>query len=120
MEEKKVNTMDLPSSSSITGDQTTLKISTSLMDSFRGCGISGINVEKEELRHSVIMPEYLCSQFAIAFDIRITMQDRATTLAVWRMTMKRMLLYLRHQWLFSLILIAVAALALSSRRGSSI
>ncbi|KAK7281584.1 hypothetical protein RIF29_09703 [Crotalaria pallida] len=53
--------MDSPSSSSTTsGDtnKTSIK-STSLVDTFRGCGISGVRVDKEELRQNLTMPAYL-------------------------------------------------------------
>ncbi|CAL0304953.1 unnamed protein product [Lupinus luteus] len=61
--------MDSPSSSSITSDKiVTVKTAPSLVDSFRGCGISSVRVDKEELRQNMTMPEYL--RFAIRDCIR--------------------------------------------------
>uniref|UniRef100_A0A1D1Z3R0 Diacylglycerol kinase n=1 Tax=Anthurium amnicola TaxID=1678845 RepID=A0A1D1Z3R0_9ARAE len=38
---------------------TTMAARSSIVDSFRGCGISGIRIDKEELKRRIVMPEYL-------------------------------------------------------------
>lgn len=63
--------MDSPSSSSsssttTTGDATKLAAArSSIVDSIRGCGISGQRIDKEELKRNLTMPQYL----------RISMRD---------------------------------------------
>ncbi|KAI9191158.1 hypothetical protein LWI28_004466 [Acer negundo] len=45
--------MDSPSSTTRIGTRS------SMIDSFRGCGLSGIRIDKEELKRTVSIPEYL-------------------------------------------------------------
>ncbi|KAK0571132.1 hypothetical protein LWI29_011531 [Acer saccharum] len=45
--------MDSPSST------TRIGVRSSMIDSFRGCGLSGIRIDKEELKRAVSIPEYL-------------------------------------------------------------
>ncbi|KAK7304158.1 hypothetical protein RJT34_15240 [Clitoria ternatea] len=61
--------MDLPSSS-ITGDTNKVLVkSSSIVESFRGCGISGgSRIGKKELRQNLTMPQYL--RFAMRDSIR--------------------------------------------------
>lgn len=53
--------MDSPSSSTTGGDSMSTRIATrgSMIDSFRGCGLSGIRIDKEELKRKILMPQYL-------------------------------------------------------------
>lgn len=58
------------SSSSSTGDINKIVAarSTSIVESLKGCGLTGLRIDKEELRQNLTMPEYL--RFAIRDCIR--------------------------------------------------
>jgi diacylglycerol kinase (ATP) len=45
--------------SPVTGETTRIAARNSMIDSFRGCGLAGIRVDKEELRRTLLMPQYL-------------------------------------------------------------
>ncbi|KAF8400406.1 hypothetical protein HHK36_013704 [Tetracentron sinense] len=49
--------MDSPSSTG--GDSTRITTRSSIVESFRGCGLSGIRIDKEDLRRRILIPEYL-------------------------------------------------------------
>jgi diacylglycerol kinase (ATP) len=42
-----------------TGETTRIAARTSMVESFRGCGLAGMRIDKEELRRSLLMPQYL-------------------------------------------------------------
>lgn len=56
--------MDSPSSSA-----TRVTARSSMMDSFRGCSLSGIRIDKEDLKKKLLMPTYL--RFAMRDSIRL-------------------------------------------------
>ncbi|KAJ7955735.1 diacylglycerol kinase [Quillaja saponaria] len=58
--------MDSPSS---TGDTTRIASRSSVIDSFRGCGLTGLRIDKEELKRKILMPQYL--RFAMRDSIRL-------------------------------------------------
>ncbi|KAK9275424.1 hypothetical protein L1049_022688 [Liquidambar formosana] len=51
--------MDPPSSTNGGGDSTRITARTSVIESFRGCGLSGIRIDKEDLKRKILMPQYL-------------------------------------------------------------
>ena len=57
--------MDSPSS---TGDTSKVAVRSSMMESFRGCGLSGIRINKDDLKRQLTMPQYL--RFAMRDCIR--------------------------------------------------
>ncbi|KAE8056796.1 hypothetical protein FH972_013535 [Carpinus fangiana] len=42
-----------------TGETTRITARTSMIESFRGCGLAGMRIDKEELRRTLLMPQYL-------------------------------------------------------------
>ncbi|XP_034699264.1 diacylglycerol kinase 3-like isoform X1 [Vitis riparia] len=50
------DSMDSPSS---VGDSIRVAARSSVIDSFRGCGLSGIRIDKEELKRIILLPQYL-------------------------------------------------------------
>lgn len=50
------DSMDSPSS---IGDSVRVTARSSVIDSFRGCGLSGIGIDKEELKRIILLPQYL-------------------------------------------------------------
>lgn len=42
-----------------TGETTRIAPRTSMIESFRGCGLAGMRIDKEELRRTLLMPQYL-------------------------------------------------------------
>lgn len=58
--------MEAPSS---TGDSTRITARSSMIDSFRGCGLSGMRIDKEELKRRLLMPQYL--RYAMRDSIRL-------------------------------------------------
>jgi diacylglycerol kinase (ATP) len=42
-----------------TGETTRITTRTSIIESFRGCGLAGMRIDKEELRRTLLMPQYL-------------------------------------------------------------
>ncbi|KAG4942592.1 hypothetical protein AAZX31_17G065100 [Glycine max] len=56
-------------SPSTTGDTNKIAVRSSLVESFRGCGISGIRIDKEELKKQLTMPQYL--RYAMRDSIRL-------------------------------------------------
>nr|XP_027186921.1 diacylglycerol kinase 7-like [Cicer arietinum] len=54
-----MNSPSSSSSSSTIGDANKLAVRSSIVESIRGCGISGQRVDKEELRRNLTMPQYL-------------------------------------------------------------
>ncbi|KAA0059727.1 diacylglycerol kinase 7 [Cucumis melo var. makuwa] len=52
-----------------TGDEVTVAARSSFIDSLKGCGLSGIRIDKHELNTKVIMPQYL--RFALRDSIRL-------------------------------------------------
>lgn len=52
-----------------TGETTRIAARTSMVDSLRGCGLSGIRIEKAELQRRLLMPQYL--RFAMRDSIRL-------------------------------------------------
>ncbi|XP_078443416.1 diacylglycerol kinase 7 [Wolffia australiana] len=59
---------------------TTVAVRSSLMDSIKGCGMSGFRINKEDLRAKMVMPEYL--RLAMAEAIRA--KDADVGVEVWR------------------------------------
>lgn len=51
-----------------TGETTRIAARASIVDSFKGCGLSGVRIDKEELRRRLLMPQYL--RFAVRDSIR--------------------------------------------------
>lgn len=45
--------------SPVTGETTRIAARNSMIESFRGCGLAGIRIDKEELRRTLLMPQYL-------------------------------------------------------------
>ncbi|OVA03665.1 hypothetical protein BVC80_1097g4 [Macleaya cordata] len=41
------------------GDSTRIAARSSFIDSIKGCGISGIRIDKEELKRRILIPKYL-------------------------------------------------------------
>jgi len=60
-------------SQSTTGNTNKIVVRSSFVESFRGCGISGIRIDKEELKKQLTMPQYL--RYAMRDSIRL--QDPA-------------------------------------------
>lgn len=52
------------------GDATRIAVRSSIVDSLRGCGISGIRIDKEELKRRISIPGYLRSAMVEAIRIR--------------------------------------------------
>ncbi|XP_041019050.1 diacylglycerol kinase 4-like isoform X1 [Juglans microcarpa x Juglans regia] len=52
-----------------TGETTRIAARASIVDSFKGCGLSGVRIDKEELRRRLLMPQYL--RFAVRDSIRL-------------------------------------------------
>eukprot|EP00262_Sarcandra_glabra_P006880 TRINITY_DN19440_c0_g1_i1.p1 TRINITY_DN19440_c0_g1~~TRINITY_DN19440_c0_g1_i1.p1 ORF type:complete len:479 (-),score=71.60 TRINITY_DN19440_c0_g1_i1:156-1592(-) len=50
--------MDSPSSTDV-NESTRIAARSSFVDSFKGCGLSGIRIDKEDLRRRILIPEYL-------------------------------------------------------------
>lgn len=48
--------MESPSS---TGDTHKIAVRSSMIESFRACGLSGLRIDKEELKQKLTMPQYL-------------------------------------------------------------
>ncbi|XP_058113847.1 diacylglycerol kinase 4-like [Magnolia sinica] len=46
-------------STTTSGDSFRISTRSSFVDSFKGCGLSGIRIDKEDLRRRVVIPEYL-------------------------------------------------------------
>ncbi|KAI4335464.1 hypothetical protein L6164_014108 [Bauhinia variegata] len=61
--------MDSPSA---TGDTNKIAVRSSVIESFRACGLSGIRIDKEELKKKLMMPQYL----RLAMRDCIRLQDR--------------------------------------------
>ncbi|CAA7408155.1 unnamed protein product [Spirodela intermedia] len=59
---------------------TTIAARSSIVDSLRGCGISGIRIDKEELRRKILMPEYL----RVAMSEAIRAKDPDAGVEAWR------------------------------------
>ncbi|KAK7291904.1 hypothetical protein RIF29_07446 [Crotalaria pallida] len=53
---------------SATGDRNKIAVRSSIVESLRGCGLSGIRIDKEELKKQLTMPQYL--RFAMRDSIR--------------------------------------------------
>lgn len=51
------------------GDEVTVAARSSLIDSLKGCGLSGIRIDKQQLNTKVMMPHYL--RFALRDSIRL-------------------------------------------------
>ncbi|CAL0325598.1 unnamed protein product [Lupinus luteus] len=54
--------------SSATGETNKVAVRSSILESFSGCGLSGIRIDKEELKKQLTMPQYL--RFAMRDSIR--------------------------------------------------
>ncbi|KAF7838075.1 diacylglycerol kinase 7 [Senna tora] len=55
--------------SSATGDTHKITVRSSVIESFRACGLSGLRIDKEELKRKLTMPQYL--RFAMRDSIRL-------------------------------------------------
>ncbi|KAK9084527.1 hypothetical protein Syun_031543 [Stephania yunnanensis] len=66
--------MDSPSPSSSSGGESSsssrISVRSSLVDSLRGCGLSGVRVDKEDLRRKILIPEYIRLAMREAIRIR--------------------------------------------------
>lgn len=56
-----------------TGETNKIAVRSSIVESFRGCGLSGMRIDKEELKKQLTMPRYL--RYAMRDSIRL--QDPA-------------------------------------------
>lgn len=59
---------------------TTIAARSSILESLLGCGISGIRIDKEELRRKILMPEYL----RVAMSEAIRAKDPDAGVEAWR------------------------------------
>ncbi|CAJ1944957.1 unnamed protein product, partial [Sphenostylis stenocarpa] len=65
---EKVRARKKMGSPSTTGETKKIAVRSSIVDSFRGCGLSGIRIDKEELKKQLTMPQYL--RYAMRDSIR--------------------------------------------------
>ncbi|MCI39347.1 diacylglycerol kinase, partial [Trifolium medium] len=56
-------------SPSTTGDTKKVAVRSSIVESLRGCGLSGMRIDKEDLKKQLTMPQYL--RFAMRDSIRL-------------------------------------------------
>lgn len=63
----------MESPSTTTGDTKKIAARSSILDSLRGCGLSGMRIDKDDLKKQLTMPQYL--RFAMRDSIRL--QDPA-------------------------------------------
>ena len=59
---------------------TTVASRSSILDSIRGCGLSGFRIDKEELKRRILMPEYL----RLAMVEAIRAKDADAGVEIWR------------------------------------